>query len=53
MRQDPFDGQAYGGQQPRRGFGISPRLLILLLFAGFAAYYRFSTAAPIRTPARR
>ena len=42
MRQDPFDGQAYGGQQPRRGFGISPRLLILLLFAGYAAYYWFS-----------
>ena len=42
MRQDPFDGQAYGGQQPRRGFGIRPRLLILLLFAGYAAYYWFS-----------
>ncbi|GAA5007099.1 M48 family metallopeptidase [Pseudoluteimonas lycopersici] len=43
MRQDPFDGQAYGGQQPqRRGIGISPRLLILVLFAGYAAYYWFS-----------
>jgi predicted Zn-dependent protease len=43
MRQDPFGGQAYGGQQPqRRGIGISPRLLILLLFAGYAAYYWMS-----------
>ena len=42
MRQEPF-GQAYGGQQPqRRGIGISPRLLILVLFAGYAAYYWFS-----------
>ena len=38
MRQDPF-----GGQQPqRRGIGISPRLLILVLFAGYAAYYWMS-----------
>ena len=41
MRQDPFGGQAYGGQQPQRR-GISPRLLILLLFAGYAAYYWIS-----------
>jgi predicted Zn-dependent protease len=41
MRQDPFGGQsAYGGQQ--RGFRINPRLLILLLFAGYAAYYWIS-----------
>lgn len=35
MRQEPF------GQQ-RRGIGISPRLLILVLFAGYAAYYWMS-----------
>ena len=41
MRQDPFEGQsAYGGQQ--RGFRFNPRLLILLLFAGYAAYYWIS-----------
>ena len=40
MRQDPYGGQGYG--QQRRGFGFSPRLLILLLFAGYAAYYWFS-----------
>jgi len=42
MRQDPFGGQAYGGQPQRRGIGISPRLLILLLFAGYGAYYWIS-----------
>jgi predicted Zn-dependent protease len=41
MRQDPFGNQAAYGQQ-RRGIGISPRLLILVLFAGYAAYYWFS-----------
>jgi predicted Zn-dependent protease len=41
MRQEPFGQQAYGGQ-PRRGIGISPRLLILVLFAGYAAYYWIS-----------
>ena len=39
MRQDPFGNQ--GGPR-RRGFGFSPRLLILVLFAGYAAYYWFS-----------
>ena len=43
MRQDPFGNQTHGGQQrQRRGIGISPRLLILVLFAGYAAYYWFS-----------
>ena len=39
MRQDPF-----GGAQGRSGggFRFNPRLLILLLFAGYAAYYWFS-----------
>lgn len=41
MRQDPTSGQ-YGRQTRRRGFGFSPRLLILLLFAGYGAYYWFS-----------
>jgi len=41
MRQGPFEGQpAYGGQ--RQGFRFNPRLLILLLFAGYAAYYWMS-----------
>lgn len=39
MRQDPFGNQ---GAQRRRGFGFNPRLLILVLFAGYAAYYWFS-----------
>ena len=39
MRQEPLGGQGYGGQR-RRGF--NPRLLILVLFAGYAAYYWFS-----------
>ena len=38
MRQDPFGGRA----PRRRGFGFNPRLLILVLFAGYAAYYWFS-----------
>jgi len=41
MRQDPFGGQD-GRLQRRRGFGFNPRLLILVLFAGYAAYYWFS-----------
>lgn len=38
MRQNPFGNQqqAYGGQRKR---GINPRFIILLLFAGYAAYY--------------
>lgn len=41
MRQNPFgDSQAQGGQ--RRGIGFSPRLLILVAFIGYAAYYYFS-----------
>lgn len=42
MRQDPFGnrgGQGYGA--PRRR-GINPRFIILLLFAGYAAYYWMS-----------
>ena len=40
MNQDPFGNQQYGQQPRRRGF--NPRLLILVLFAGYAAYYYFS-----------
>ena len=39
MRQDPFDGRRQQ-RPPRRGF--NPRLLILLLFAGYGAYYWIS-----------
>lgn len=39
MRQNPFGNQQQG--QRRRG-GINPRFVILLLFAGYAAYYWFS-----------
>ncbi len=40
MRQDPLGNQ--GGQQPRRrGFG-GMRLWVLVLFAGYGAYYYFS-----------
>lgn len=41
MRQNPFGNQqqGYGGQRKR---GINPRFIILLLFAGYAAYYWFS-----------
>ena len=40
MRQNPMGGQ-YGGNQPRRrGGGL--RIWILVLFAGYAAYYYFS-----------
>lgn len=41
MRQNPFGNQQQGGGQ-RRGGGINPRFVILLLFAGYAAYYWFS-----------
>lgn len=41
MRQNPFGNQQQqGGGQRRRG--INPRFIILLLFAGYAAYYWFS-----------
>lgn len=41
MRQNPFGNQqqGYAGQRKR---GINPRFIILLLFAGYAAYYWFS-----------
>ena len=35
MNQDPFGNQQYQQQPRRRGF--NPRLLILVLFAGYAA----------------
>ncbi len=41
MRQNLFGNQQQGGGQRRRG-GINPRFIILLLFAGYAAYYWFS-----------
>ncbi len=41
MRQDPFGNQASDGQPRRRGFG-GIRLWVLLLFAGYAAFYWFS-----------
>jgi predicted Zn-dependent protease len=41
MRQDPFEGQSSRGGQSR-GFRFNPRLLILVLFAGYAAYYWIS-----------
>ncbi|WP_226468074.1 M48 family metallopeptidase [Luteimonas panaciterrae] len=42
MRQNPFGNgyESQGGQ--RRGFGFNPRLLILVAFIGYAAYYYFS-----------
>ena len=41
MRQNPLGNQqqGYSGQRKR---GINPRFIILLLFAGYAAYYWFS-----------
>jgi predicted Zn-dependent protease len=39
MRQDPFGNQ--GGQRQRRGAG-GLRLWVIVLFAGYAAYYYFS-----------
>ena len=42
MRQNPFGNrQQQGGGGQRRG-GINPRFIVLLLFAGYAAYYWFS-----------
>lgn len=41
MRIDPFGNQAQAGGRQRRGFG-GIRWWILLLFAGYAAYYWFS-----------
>ena len=41
MRQVPQGGQ-YGQQTRRRGIGLSPRLLIVLLFAGYGLYYWMS-----------
>lgn len=40
MQQNPF-GNASSGGRPR-GRGINPRFIILILFAGYAAYYWFS-----------
>lgn len=40
MRQNPFGGQVQGGQ--RRGFGFSPRILVLVAFVAYGAYYYFS-----------
>lgn len=43
MRQDPMGNQAGDGQPRRRGFGLGGiRWWVLLLFAGYAAYYWFS-----------
>lgn len=51
MNQDPFGNQQYQQQPRRRGF--NPRLLILVLFAGYAAYYYFSNRSTDPRPARR
>ncbi|MGN6153892.1 MAG: M48 family metallopeptidase [Lysobacteraceae bacterium] len=40
MQQNPFGNASPGGR--RRGGGINPRFFILILFAGYAAYYWFS-----------
>ncbi len=40
MRADPFGKAQQGGR--RRGFGFSPRLIILVLFAAYGIYYYFS-----------
>jgi len=42
MRADPFGNAPQRGSRPRRGFGFSPRLLILALFAAYGIYYYFS-----------
>lgn len=43
MRIDPFGNQAQAGGRQRRGFGFGGiRWWVLLLFAGYAAYYWFS-----------
>ncbi len=41
MRRDPFGGRHAGQAAPRRR-GINPRFIILLLFAGYGAWYWFS-----------
>ena len=41
MRQNPFGNRQQQGSGQRRR-GINPRFIILLLFAGYAAYYWFS-----------
>src|SRR3546814_10544329 len=41
MRQNPF-GSGQARQGGRRGFGSSPRLLILVAFIAYGAYYYFS-----------
>ena len=41
MRRDPFGGR-YEQQQARPRRGINPRFIILLLFAGYGAFYWFS-----------
>ena len=40
MNQDPFGNRQHEQRPRRRGF--NPRLLILVLFAGYAAYYYFT-----------
>ena len=42
MRADPFGNAQQQGGRPRRGFGFSPRLIILALFAAYGIYYYFS-----------
>jgi len=42
MRQDPFGNRQQQGYGAPRKRGINPRFIILLLFAGYAAYYWFS-----------
>ncbi len=42
MRQDPFGQQARAQPAGKRRRGFSPRLLILVLFAGYAVFYYFS-----------
>src|SRR3546814_63412 len=41
MRRNPF-GSGQARQGGRRGFGFSPRLLILVAFIAYGAYYYFS-----------
>ena len=42
MRQDPFGNRGRGQPAGRSRRGFSPRLLILVLFAGYAVFYYFS-----------
>ncbi len=42
MRRDPFGGRYEQQAQARPRRGINPRFIILLLFAGYGAYYWFS-----------